>query len=93
MKIYRPTAIITCPGYKTETYFAPFATLFPSFKCAWNKEQEFIGQAKVMYEVNTIDENDINHSDIAVDISYRVLQFHPLRDIWNRIRVLFGLGF
>lgn len=83
MKLYRLKLTISCIGYPTETFYAPFVTLFPVFKSAFQKENEFKTRVSLLYKIN----HDCSaESQLNIKSDYTILKFNPLLDIWNRIK-------
>ena len=82
MKLYRPKVTVSCEGCPDEKYYAPFITLFPSFKCARIAEEEFKSYSLLMYEAQYgVTEDD----GVNVDIEYKILILAPLSNLWKRL--------
>ena len=83
MKLYRLKLTISCTGYPTETFYAPFITLFPTFKCASQKENDFRTQISLLYKINHSCDTE---SQLNIKSDYTILKFNPLSDIWGRFK-------
>lgn len=96
MKVYRPKLKVSVPNADPDTYHAPFVTLFPSHLCRYDMTQQFIDECKFLYisRLPLISLfKDVSLDDVECSLDYKSLEIHPLRDIWNRIKVKLGYGF
>ena len=92
MKLWRPIVEVHLKGGPTETYYAPFVTIFPSFKSQFKKLEEFQNQCRFLYIMNVLTPRGAKVEDdvmdgIEIHTRYKKLEFHPFMDIFNRIVV------
>ncbi len=88
MKLYRPKFTITCVGHPTETFYANFVTMFPSFKCGSQREDDFKAKVSLLYMINHNigdPEKELNITDLNIKTDYITLETNLLLDIWGYI--------
>lgn len=94
MKVYRLKVKVSLND-QCKTYYAPFVSLFPSWSCDRKSKNDFIYKVKLLFitdhpeDVNRlIDENhnldDIMDNYLETNITYKVFNFNPLKNIYER---------
>ena len=87
MTVYRTIVTVTAPCNVTETYHSPWCTLFPSFKCAYERERKFVNDAVFLYISNHIDPTvDFDIEKVETKIDYKKFHVSVWKDLYNKIR-------
>lgn len=83
MTIYRIVITYSHPLINDVTYKSPRLFLSHPMVCAQDYEREFISHCRLLF---TMDNSKYDDENLFCKIEYKTYEFHPMKDLWNRIK-------